>query len=100
MNWNDAYSRLQDAAPSATIGSVVASLRPGQQLLVVRPLTEGVMNWKAPWTELVRRRAAQWGQILTRDVADGTLKQVALAPANYPSACCVASSAVLYRKAK
>jgi mannosyltransferase len=100
MNWNDAYSRLQDAAPAATIGGVVASLRPGQQLLVVRPLTEGVMNWKAPWTELVRRRAAQWGQILTRDVADGTLKQVALAPANYPSACCVASSAVLYRKAK
>jgi mannosyltransferase len=99
MNWNDAYSRLQDAAPAATIGAVVASLKPGQQLLFVRPLTEGVMNWKAPWTELVRRRAAQWGQILTRDVADGTLTQVAVAPANYPSACCVASSAVLYRKA-
>ena len=48
--------------------------------------------------ELVRRRAAQWGQILTRDVADGTLTQVAVAPAYYPSACCVASSAVLYRK--
>jgi hypothetical protein len=99
MNWNDAYSRLQNAAPAATIGGLVASLRPGQQLLVVRPLTEGVMNWKAPWTELVRRRAAQWGQILTRDVAAGTLTQVAVAPASYPSACCVASSAVLYRKA-
>jgi hypothetical protein len=99
MNWNDAYSRLQDAAPAATIGGVVASLKPGQQLLVLRPLTEGVMNWKAPWTQLVRRRAAQWGQALTRDVADGTLTQVAVAPAYYPSACCVASSAVLYRKA-
>jgi mannosyltransferase len=100
MNWSNAYSRLQDAAPAATIGAVVASLRPGQQLLFVRPLTEGVMNWKAPWTELVRRRAAQWGQILTRDAADGTLTQVAVAPAYYPSACCVASSAVLYRKAR
>ncbi|HEX5193505.1 MAG TPA: glycosyltransferase family 39 protein [Solirubrobacteraceae bacterium] len=100
MNWNDAYSRLRDAAPAATIGGVVASLKPGQQLLIVRPLTEGVMNWKAPWTELVRRRAAQWGQILTKDVADGTLRQVAIAPANYPSACCVASSAVLYQKAQ
>jgi mannosyltransferase len=98
MNWSDAYSRLQNAAPAATIGAVVASLRPGQQLLFVRPLTEGVMNWKAPWTELVRRRAAQWGQILTRDAADGTLTQVAVAPTYYPSACCVASSAVLYRK--
>jgi mannosyltransferase len=100
MNWSDAYSRLQDAAPSSTIGAVVASLKPGQQLLFVRPLTEGVMNWKAPWAELVRRRAAQWGQILTRDAADGTLTQVAVAPAYYPSACCVASSAVLYRKAR
>ena len=100
MNWTDAYSRLQDASPSATIGAVVASLKPGQQLLFVRPLTEGVMNWKAPWAELVRRRAAQWGQILTRDAADGTLTQVAVAPAYYPSACCVASSAVLYRKSR
>jgi mannosyltransferase len=98
MNWSDAYSRLENAAPSATIGAVVASLKPGQQLLFVRPLTEGVMNWKAPWAELVRRRAAQWGQILTRDAADGALTQVAVAPAYYPSACCVASSAVLYRK--
>ncbi len=100
MNWNNAYSRLQDAAPAATIGSVVASLRPGQQLLFVRPLTEGAKNWEAPWTGLVRRRAAQWGQILARNVANGTLTQVAVAPANYPSACCVASSAVLYRKAQ
>jgi mannosyltransferase len=98
MDWSDAYSRLQKAAPSATIGAVVASLKPGQQLLFVRPLTEGVMNWKAPWAELVRRRAAQWGQILTRDAADGTLTQVVTAPTYYPSACCVASSAVLYRK--
>jgi mannosyltransferase len=100
MNWSNAYPRLQAAAPSATIGAVVASLKPGQQLLFVRPLTEGVMNWKAPWTELVRRRAAQWGQVLTRDVANGTLTQVAVTPAYYPSACCVASSAVLYRKAR
>ena len=49
MNWSGAYGRLQDAAPSATLGAVVASLKPGQQLLFVRPLTEGVMNWKAPW---------------------------------------------------
>jgi mannosyltransferase len=100
MNWSDAYSRLEDAAPAATIGAVVASLKPGQQLLFVRPLTEGVMNWKAPWAELVRRRAAQWGQILDRDAADGTLTQVAVAPAYYPSACCIASSAVLYRKGR
>ncbi len=81
------------------MGPLVASLRPGQQLLFVRPLTEGVSNWKQPWTKLVRRRAAQWGQILTNDVASGTLKPVAWAPHNYRSACCVANSATLYQKA-
>ena len=92
-------SRLQDADPRATLGPLVASLKPGQQLLYVRPLTEGAKNWKAPWTELVRRRSAQWGQLLQDDRANGTLKPVATAPHNYRSACCVADSAVLYQKA-
>lgn len=98
MNWNDARVRLAHAAPAATLQATVASLRPGQQLLDVRPLTEGAQNWRAPWPDLVRRRSAQWGQILTNDVANGTLVAVARAPHSYPSACCVADSAILYRK--
>jgi mannosyltransferase len=99
MNWGNAQSTLQHTDPTTTLGRLVASLRPGQQLLFVRPLTEGVSNWKQPWTKLVRRRAAQWGQILTNDVAGGILKPVAWAPHNYRSACCVANSATLYQKA-
>jgi mannosyltransferase len=98
MNWTGALGRLQTAGPQATLGPLVASLKRGQQLLYVRPLTEGVKNWKEPWTELVRRRAAQWGQILSSDTANGTLTPVAEAPHNYRSACCIADSAVLYRK--
>jgi mannosyltransferase len=98
MNWSDAQARLHDAAPRTTLGPLIASLKRGQQLLFVRPLTEGVSNWQQPWTELVRRRAAQWGQILTNDVASGTLKPIAWAPHNYRSACCVADSATLYEK--
>lgn len=98
MNWDDALTRLRDAAPGPTLGRLVASLRPGQQLLYIRPLTEGARNWKAPWSSLVQLRAAQWGQLLSNDVARGTLTQVSSAPENYPGDCCVASSAVLYRK--
>ena len=98
MNWVDALRRLQDANPQATLGALVAGLEPGQQLLYVRPLTEGAQNWQAPWTELVRRRSAQWGAILTNDVAAGMLKPVAWAPHNYRGACCVADSAMLYQK--
>jgi len=99
VNWMGAMSRLQDANPRATLGPLVASLKPGQQLLYVRPLTEGAKNWSAAWPALVRRRSAQWGQLLQDQQADGTLKPVATAPHNYRSACCVATSAVLYQKA-
>ncbi len=95
MNWIDALSQLQAANPQATMQRLVASLRPGQQLLFVRPLTEGAKSWEAPWTELVRRRSAQWGQLLS---TDPSLRPVAVAPHNYRGACCVADSAILYRK--
>lgn len=99
MNWDGAIGRLRSADPATTLGPLVASLTPGQQLLFVRPLTEGAQNWREPWTMLVRRRSAQWGQILATDVARGTLTPVAWAPHSYRSACCVADSAMLYRKA-
>jgi hypothetical protein len=98
MNWTGALGRLRNADPASTLGPLVASLKPGQQLLFVRPLTEGAQNWREPWTVLVRRRSAQWGQILATDVARGTLTPVAWAPHHYRSACCVADSATLYRK--
>jgi hypothetical protein len=95
MNWVDALSRLRRARPAATLDPLLASLKPGQQLLYVRPLTEGAQNWTAPWTRLVRRRAAQWGALLA---ADPQLKEVAWAPHNYRGDCCVPDSAILYRK--
>ena len=95
MNWVDALKRLQHANPTATLAPLIASLRPGQQVLFVRPLTEGAQSWEAPWTQLVRRRSAQWGALLS---GNPTLKPVWWAPHNYRGACCVADSAVLYQK--
>jgi hypothetical protein len=98
MNWVDALTRLQHAPTTATLDPLVASLRPGQKLLFIRPLTEGANNWKSPWTSLIRLRAAQWGQILQNDVKSGVLKSVAVAPHNYRGAAILAYSAVLYEK--
>ncbi len=98
MNWVNALDALKRTKPQPTASRLVMSLRPGQQLLFVRPLTEGAQNWQAPWTSEVRLRSAQWGAVLHSYVASGVLKQVATAPLNYPGACCVADSAVLYRK--
>lgn len=95
MNWVHALKRIQNAPADATLAPLVANLRTGQQILFVRPLTEGAQSWQASWTQLVRRRSAQWGAILS---ADTSLKPVWVAPHNYRGACCVADSAVLYKK--
>ena len=78
---------------------MIASLKPGQQILFVRPMTEGAQSWEAPWTQYVRRRSAQWGAVLASLAARGTLKAIWWAPHNYRGACCVADSAILYEKA-
>ncbi len=98
MDWVKALKRLTDTSPQATLMPIVNALKPGQHLLFIRPLTEGAQNWQAPWTEMVRRRSAQWGQLLQDDVDRGTLRPIAVAPHYYRGACCVGNSAVLYEK--
>ena len=95
MNWVYALKRLRKANPAATLAPLLASVKPGQERAFVRPLTEGVKNWEASWTQLVRRRSAQWGALLA---SDPNLKEIAWAPHDYEGACCVADSAVLYKK--
>jgi uncharacterized membrane protein len=94
MDWVDALKRLQHANPQTTLATLLASLKPGQRLLFVRPVTQGVHNWESPWTQLVRRRSAQWGAILS---SDRHLKPIAWAPHTFIGGCCVDNSAVLYQ---
>ncbi len=95
MNWVYALRRLRSANPRATLAPLLASVKPGQDVLFVRPLTEGAKNWEASWTRLVRRRSAQWGALLA---GDPHLREIAWAPHNYEGACCVANSAILYQR--
>ena len=62
MDWVDALERLRTPIPPTAARLAGRRPAPGQQLLFVRPLTEGAQNWQAPWTKLVRRRSAQWGR--------------------------------------
>ncbi len=97
MNWVNALPRYKRENVRATLMPMLNSLKPGQQLLYIRPMTEGALNWKAPWTFEIRRRSAQYGAIIQ---ADKQLVQVATAPHYYRGACCVADSAVLYKKVR
>jgi uncharacterized membrane protein (UPF0136 family) len=98
MNWVNALTRYQQAKPSKVLPPMLNALKAGQQVLFVRPLTEGNVDWNSPWTRLIRRRSAQWGAILTRYVKEGKLAVEDWAPHNYVGSCCVADSALLYKK--
>ena len=95
MNWVDALQRLKNANPAPTFARLMATVKPGQQVLFVRPLTEGAENWQAPWTSLSRRRSAQWGELFANDKQ---LKLVNWAPHAFPGANILGDSAVLYVK--
>jgi hypothetical protein len=98
MNWVYALKRLRATNATATFNQLIASLGVGQRVLYVRPLTEGAKNWEASWTQLVRRRSAQFGALFQADVNKGTLKLISVAPHYYRGACCVANSAALYER--
>jgi hypothetical protein len=95
VNWINALPRYRAAQPAKVLTPMLTELKPGQQVLYIRPLTEGVQGWKAPWTSEIRTRSAQWGEILQND---RQFKREAWAPHNYRGACCVADSAILYVK--
>ena len=95
QDWADALDHLEASQPERVLPPLLAKLRPGQKVLFVRPITDGIENWRAPWTQLVRRRSAQWGAILADDP---TLRQVQLAPQFYRGASTVGDSAVVYEK--
>jgi mannosyltransferase len=67
MDWVDAMNRLKAATPEKNLSPLVAGLRPGQHLLLLRPVVEGTAGWGAPWTNLVRERAADWARFLEHD---------------------------------
>jgi mannosyltransferase len=102
VDWVNAMPRYRKSDPydSTVETAQINALKVGQQLLFIRPLTEGADNWTAPWTFMIRRRSAQWGAIIARYVHSGELREVAYAPHHYRGSCCIADAAVLYKKVR
>ena len=95
MDWTDAYDKLKAATPTKNLQPLLANLPPGGRVLFVYPITSRADDWDAPWTELVRRRGAQWGAALA---ADKSFKWVAAVPPNYRRATRIGVRGVVYEK--
>jgi hypothetical protein len=95
MDWRDGLEDLRAARPVPTAAALLRGVPPGGRVLVVAPVTEFRSDWRADWTQLVRRRGAQWGALLE---ADPRLRQVAAAPRLYRAALTVGLRAVLLER--
>lgn len=74
MDWRDALERIRSITPAAELEPVLASVRPGQHLVVVSPIFRDYRAWQSRWTRLVYHSSQVW----TRDVArDPRFRQVA-----------------------
>jgi hypothetical protein len=95
MDWTDGHERMLDATPERNLEPLLDSLPRGGHVLLVHPVTSRADDWDAPWTQLVRRRSAQWGAALA---GDSRFKFVGAVPPNYRRATRIGVRGVLYEK--
>ena len=95
MDWRDSQERMEDATVSGNLEPLLATLPRSARVLLVHPVTTSRDDWDAPWTQLVRRRSAQWGAALARD---GRFRRVGVAPRFYRRATRIGVRGVLYEK--
>jgi mannosyltransferase len=95
MDWTDGFDRLEEATPATNLAPLLDRLPVGGRVLIVHPVTTRADDWDAPWTQLVRRRAAQWGAALA---ADERFEKVGPVPENYRRATRIGVRGVLYEK--
>jgi mannosyltransferase len=67
MDWDNGLERMEASTPAKDLEPLLARLPRRSRVLLVRPATLSVDDWDAPWTRLIRRRSAQWGQALSRN---------------------------------
>ena len=95
MDWRDVKEKLEDATPAKNLSPLLDKLPRSRQVLLVHPVTSDIESWDAPWTQLVRRRSAQWGRAME---LDGRFTREAAVPPFYRRARRIGVRGVLYRK--
>ncbi|MDQ3588436.1 MAG: glycosyltransferase family 39 protein [Actinomycetota bacterium] len=95
MDWRDAQERLEAATPEKNLTPLLDRLPPSRRVLLVHPVTSNNSDWDAPWTQLVRRRSAQWGQAIE---ADPRFTREAAVPSFYRRAGRIGVRGVVYTK--
>jgi mannosyltransferase len=95
MDWTDGHERMEEATPATNLTPLLDNLPRGGRVLIVHPVTARADDWDAPWTQLVRRRSAEWGAALA---ADDRFESLGPVPRTYRRATRIGVRGVLYEK--
>jgi len=95
MDWTDSQDRLKKATVRTNLEPLLAKLPRSGRVLLVEPVTERVDDWDAPWTQLVRRRSAQWAYAVA---TDPRFKQIGVVPPNYRRVTRIGVRGVVYER--
>jgi hypothetical protein len=97
MDWRDSHDELEVATPAKNLDPLLANLPRSARVLLVHPVTSSRDDWDAPWTQLVRRRSAQWGHSLA---TDRRFERLGAVPSFYRRATRIGIRGVLYEKTR
>jgi hypothetical protein len=67
FDWIDAVKRLDDAKAQPTMDSLLKTVKPGQEFVVIAPVFRDYRAWRATWTKLVWKKATAWNWLLEND---------------------------------
>ena len=66
-DWRDGPERMRAATATRQLEPIIARLRPGEQILLVRPFISRPKSWRAAWTKEVAGRSIEWQGALLGD---------------------------------
>ena len=67
MDWRDAVPRLRTTTVRKNLLPLLDAVPPGHLVYLIRAIVAREIEWRAPWTHLVKVRSAQWIHHMQRD---------------------------------
>jgi mannosyltransferase len=67
MDWRDALERIEAVTVRRDLPPVLATVKPGQHLVVVSPVFRDYRSWQAPWTREVYDTSQLWTRTIAAD---------------------------------
>ena len=67
VDWRNGPQRLEAATAARQLEPLIARLKVGAHVVLVRPIIVNAGRWRAPWTRQVAARSIEWEGLMRAD---------------------------------